>query len=55
MTNPTAYRRLQNEVDKYFPEGDNAMDTSRHTHMPYLNAVMYVDIVYLQDSLLIYK
>ena len=37
MTNPTAYKRLQAEIDEL---GDNIMDCSTQVHLPYLNAVM---------------
>ena len=40
LSNPEVYRRLQAEVDASFPPGENAMDTSKHADMPYLNAVM---------------
>jgi len=40
MSHPTAYRRLQAEVDKYMPPGENALDTTHHPHMHYLNAVI---------------
>ncbi|KAI0712109.1 cytochrome P450 [Earliella scabrosa] len=40
MSNPDVYKRLQAEVDTTFPPGENAMDTSKHPDMPYLNAVI---------------
>ena len=40
MCHPSAYQRLQKEVDGAFPPGENAMDTTKHIHMDYLNAVM---------------
>lgn len=40
MTNPTIYRRLQDEIDSVFPSGENALDVTKHIHMNYLNAVM---------------
>ena len=40
MTNPTVYRRLQDEIDSVFPPGENALDITKHIHMDYLNAVM---------------
>ena len=40
MCHPSAYQRLQKEVDEAFPPGENAMDTTKHIHMDYLNAVM---------------
>lgn len=38
MTNPTAYRRLQAEIDEL---GDNVVDCATQVHLPYLNAVLY--------------
>ncbi|KAI0643598.1 high nitrogen upregulated cytochrome P450 monooxygenase 2, partial [Trametes meyenii] len=35
-----AYKRLQAEVDQYFPAGENALDTKHHASMPFLNAVI---------------
>ena len=40
LSNPDVYKRLQAEVDAYFPPGENTMDTSKHPDMPWLNAVM---------------
>lgn len=40
MSHPDTYTRLQNEVDKFFPQGEDPMDPAKHVHMPYLNAVM---------------
>ena len=40
LSNPDVYKRLQAEIDAYFPPGENAMDTSKHPDMPWLNAVM---------------
>ncbi|EGN99144.1 hypothetical protein SERLA73DRAFT_181973 [Serpula lacrymans var. lacrymans S7.3] len=40
MKNPTVYYRLQAEIDKYFPVGENALDTTDHPYMSYLNAVI---------------
>lgn len=50
MCNPSVYRRLQDEIDRYFPLGEDAMDTSKHIHMSYLNAVMYVPSLFLAVS-----
>ena len=38
MTNPTAYKRLQAEID----ELDNVVDCAAQANLPYLNAVLYV-------------
>ncbi|KAI1789656.1 high nitrogen upregulated cytochrome P450 monooxygenase 2 [Ganoderma leucocontextum] len=40
LSNPDVYTRLQAEVDAYFPLGENAMDTSKHPDMLWLNAVI---------------
>ena len=37
MTNPTAYKRLQAEIDGL---GDNVMDYAAQVHLPYLNGVL---------------
>ena len=37
MTNPTAYKRLQAEIDGL---GDNLMDCATQARLPYLNAVL---------------
>ena len=42
MTNPTAYSRLQAEINSVFPSGEDALDVAKHIHMNYLNAVMLV-------------
>ncbi|KAI0964040.1 hypothetical protein AcW1_000956 [Taiwanofungus camphoratus] len=40
LSHPAAYKRLQAEVDAYYPPGENALDTKHHADMPYLNAVI---------------
>ncbi|KAH7913197.1 cytochrome P450 [Hygrophoropsis aurantiaca] len=40
LNNPITYRRLQAEVDKYYPPGESALDTTHHQQMSYLNAVI---------------
>ena len=37
MTNPTAYKRLQAEIDEL---GDNVVDCAIQARLPYLNAIM---------------
>ncbi len=37
---PDAYKRLQAEVDKFYPQGENVFDMKYHREMPYLQAVM---------------
>lgn len=49
MCHPAVYCRLQDEIDSVFPRGENALEPSKHIHMNYLNAVMYVFIEY-QDA-----
>lgn len=41
LSHPTAYRRLQAEVDRYYPPGEDASSTTHHLQMKYLNAVMW--------------
>lgn len=40
LRNPAIYKRLQEEVDKYYPPESNALDTKYHNEMSYLNAIM---------------
>ncbi|KAI5982762.1 cytochrome P450 [Pisolithus marmoratus] len=40
MANKTAYRRLRDEVDKYYPPGEDASATTHHGEMKYLRAVI---------------
>ena len=42
MTNPTAYKRLQAEVDEL---GDNIVDYAKQANLPYLNAVLWVILI----------
>lgn len=44
LCHPEAYVRLRAEVDALNP--DDVLDTTRHSQMLYLNAVMYVRIVH---------
>ncbi len=37
-------KRLQHEIDTVFPDGANALDTSKHSELPYLRACMYVNL-----------
>lgn len=39
MCNPTAYKRLQAEIDEL---GDGIFDGTKLAHLPYLNASMFV-------------
>lgn len=40
MRHPEAYKRLQVEVDKFYPPGENSLDPKHLPNMPYLEAVM---------------
>ncbi|KAF9223441.1 cytochrome P450 [Gyrodon lividus] len=40
LDNPTAYRRLQEEIDHYYPPGEDALSTAHHQQMNYLSAVI---------------
>ena len=35
-------RRVQDEVDRVYPEGEDPLDSSKHGELKYLNACMYV-------------
>lgn len=40
LRHPEMYKRLQAEIDKYYPPEANALDTKYHVDMPYLNAII---------------
>ncbi len=42
LTHPETYRRLQEEVDRFYPPGEDACDSRPHREMTYLQAVMCV-------------
>ena len=42
LLNPEAYRRLQEEVDSAFPDGDEPLDTVKLSQMEWLNCCMCV-------------
>lgn len=44
LSNPETYKRLQAEVDQYYPPGENALDPTHYVRMSYLDAVMQVHI-----------
>ena len=44
LTHPEAYEKLQTEVDKYYPLGEDVYSTRRHRDMRYLEAVMCVSV-----------
>ena len=37
---PSKFDRLRNEIDAYFPHGEEPTDFARMANMPYLNACM---------------
>ncbi|KAH9925355.1 cytochrome P450 [Epithele typhae] len=40
LSHPETYNRLQAEVDKYYPPGEDPLDSRHHKEMSYLNAVI---------------
>ncbi|KAI0755286.1 high nitrogen upregulated cytochrome P450 monooxygenase 2 [Daedaleopsis nitida] len=40
LTHPEVYAKLQAEIDKYYPPGEDALSTKHHRDMPYLTAVI---------------
>ena len=40
IRHPDVYRRLQAEVDKFYPPGEDSLDGKYINDMPYLEAVM---------------
>jgi len=40
LTNPDVYKRLQEEIDAYFPGDEEPIQTARQSEMKYLNAVI---------------
>ena len=40
LTHPDVYARLQAEVDKFYPPGEDVYDPKHHRDMHFLNAVM---------------
>ncbi|GJE86759.1 cytochrome P450 [Phanerochaete sordida] len=40
ISNPQAYKKLQKEVDKHYPAGEDALNPKNYSHMPYLEAVI---------------
>jgi cytochrome P450 len=40
LLDPLKFGRLKNEVDAYFPPGEEPLDFTRMAGMPYLNACM---------------
>ena len=40
LSHPQYYKRLQEEVDRFYPPGEDSLDPKYHTQMPFLEAVM---------------
>ncbi|KAI0690887.1 high nitrogen upregulated cytochrome P450 monooxygenase 2, partial [Cerioporus squamosus] len=40
LTHPVAYAKLQEEIDKFYPPGESALETKHHRDMHYLQAVI---------------
>ena len=43
LRHPRVYEKLQEEIDKYYPTGDNALDCVHHPEMSYLHVVHAAD------------
>ncbi|RPD68207.1 high nitrogen upregulated cytochrome P450 monooxygenase 2 [Lentinus tigrinus ALCF2SS1-7] len=41
LTHPETYRKLQEEVDKYYPQGEDAFNSKHYRDMTYLQAVIH--------------
>ncbi|OCH86875.1 high nitrogen upregulated cytochrome P450 monooxygenase 2 [Obba rivulosa] len=41
LKEPAYYKRLQAEVDKFYPPGEDALSTKHHGDMPFLTAVLH--------------
>jgi cytochrome P450 len=40
LRNPSAMKRLRDEVDKYYPPGEDSLDPKHYTEMHFLEAVV---------------
>ena len=40
LSHKDVYERLQAEIDKFYPAGENALDPKHFRDMPYLTAIM---------------
>ncbi|KAM5537036.1 hypothetical protein V8D89_009365 [Ganoderma adspersum] len=40
LTHPDVYARLQAEIDRFYPAGEDALNPKHHRNMPYLTAVI---------------
>ena len=50
LTHPEVYMRLVEEVDRFYPAGADAFSTIHHREMVYLDAVMSVRVIYMDDA-----
>lgn len=55
MTRPEVYKKLREEVDKYYPPGEDATSAEHHPSMVYLEAVMCVFLIQQYQWILITK
>ena len=42
LLNPEAYAALQEEVDRFYPQGEDVCNSVHHRDMHYLTAIVYV-------------
>ena len=42
LSNAEAYAALQEELDRFYPQGEDVCNSAHHRDMHYLTAVMYV-------------
>lgn len=47
ISHPDCYQLAQEEVDRVFPAGADALDASKHDQLTYLNACLCVSLVLL--------
>lgn len=40
LRHPETYEKLQGEIDKFYPLGENALDPKHHKDMYYLDGIM---------------
>lgn len=55
IRNQTVFRRVQDEVDRFFPPGEDAMVTTQHVNMPMINAVLCVSPFPYNDEKLMFN
>ena len=54
LRHPHCYAKVQAEVDAVYPNGSDALDSSKHAELKYLNACMYVYLVFVVQWTLIH-